>query len=154
MFIYHVKFHSVLTQIQACSKVPRPNITQEQLARNSGLGRVLVRRFSFEEISKFVTRSFRAQISQTWRNKTCGVQAFLCLWVQDRLVLQLQIKQEWLSPVYSGRLEIHFTHPCTLMHYSELESISKSSPEDNPDSSPPIQSPVYVYTGHRTPVGN
>ena len=28
------------------------------------------------------------------------------------------------------------------------------SPEGNPDSSPPVQSPVYVYTGHRTPVGN
>ena len=28
------------------------------------------------------------------------------------------------------------------------------SPEGNPDSSPPIQSPIYVYTGHRTPVGN
>ena len=40
------------------------------------------------------------------------------------------------------------------MYYSGLEFHSKSSPEGNPDSSPPVQSPVYVCTHHRTPVGN
>ena len=40
------------------------------------------------------------------------------------------------------------------MYYSGLEFHSKSSPEGNPDSSPPFQSPVYVCTHHRTPVGN
>ena len=51
--------------------------------------------------------------------------------------------------MYSGRLEIHSTHPGALMHNSGLE-FQVQSPEGNPDSSPPIQSPVYVYTGHRT----
>ena len=46
-------FVSVLTQIQASSKVPRPNETQEQLAQNSGFSRALFRRFSFDEISMF-----------------------------------------------------------------------------------------------------
>ena len=47
------------------------------------------------------------------------------------------------ASVYSGRLEIHSTHPGALMHYSV------QSPEGNPDSSPPVQSPVHA---HRTPV--
>ena len=49
VFIGRVKFLSVLNQIQASSKVPRPIKTQEQLAQNVGFGRVLFRRFSFEE---------------------------------------------------------------------------------------------------------
>ena len=30
-------------------------------------------------------------------------------------------EQDWLSPVYSGRLEIHSTNPGALMHYLGLE---------------------------------
>ena len=30
-------------------------------------------------------------------------------------------EQDWLSPVYSGRLEIYSTHPGALMHYLGLE---------------------------------
>ena len=34
---------------------------------------------------------------------------------------EITAQQDWLSPVYSGRLEIHSTHPGALMHYSGLE---------------------------------
>ena len=36
--------------------------------------------------------------------------------------------------------EIHSTHPGALMHYSRFQS-----PVVNPDSSPPVRSPVDVY---------
>ena len=37
------------------------------------------------------------------------------------LDIKLYPKQDWLSPVYSGRLEIRPTHTGALMHYSGLE---------------------------------
>ena len=61
-------------------------------------------------------------------------------------------KQDWLSPVYSGHLEtwcIDALLGVKIPFQSQVQS-----PEGNPDSIPPVQSPVHVYTGHRTPVGN
>ena len=51
--------------------IARVETTQEQLARNSGFGRVLLRRFSFEEISKFVAIVLSAH--PIGQNKTSGV---------------------------------------------------------------------------------
>ena len=40
--------------------------------------------------------------------------------------------------------EIHSTHPGAWMHYSRFQSLVPT-PVVNPDSSPPVQSPVHIY---------
>ena len=40
--------------------------------------------------------------------------------------------------------EIHSTHPGAWMHYSRFQSLVPT-PVVNPNSSPPVRSPVHIY---------
>ena len=68
------------------------------------------------------------------------------------------LPREWTLPLqnWSKIQKRAFQIIFHIHSYNDALSLSRLvlSPEVNPDSSPTVQSPVYVYTGHRTLVGN
>ena len=66
------------------------------------------------------------------------------------------MKQDWLSPLYSGRLEYicwnSFYPPRCIDALFGVRIPFRSLIQRLIQI--PVQSPIHVYTGHRTPVGN
>ena len=104
--------------------------------------------------------------SLAWWTTLCACARFdikLTNWTfcEYNFLLAICLKQDWLSPVYSGRLQYIRIHSTLTPRCIDALFVVRipfqslvQSPEGNPDSSPPVQSPVHIYTGHRTPVGN